>query len=116
MINAGKYNKQISIYKTVQGKDADGFPQNTEALVLSPWAEVKNTSGYTLIASGSDFESATTRFVFRYSQKVLDAYNNADTDRKLTVEYNGRKYSVEYMRDIDDRHEETEVQGKAVTK
>ena len=51
MINAGKYNKQISIYKTVQGKDADGFPQNTEELVLSPWAEVKNTSGYTLIAS-----------------------------------------------------------------
>ena len=30
MINAGKYNKQIRIYKTVQGKDADGFPQNTE--------------------------------------------------------------------------------------
>ena len=82
----------------------------------SPWAEVKNTSGYTLIASGSDFESATTRFVFRYSQKVLDAYNNADTDRKLTVAYNGRKYSVEYMRDIDDRHEEVEIQGKAVTK
>ena len=47
---------------------------------------------------------------------MLDAYNNADTDRKLTVAYNGRKYSVEYMRDIDDRYEEIEAQGKAVTK
>lgn len=116
MINAGKYNRQIGIYKTVQGKTADGFPDNTEELILKPWAEVKNTSGYTMLASGSDFESATTRFVFRFSKKVLDEYNSATTDRKLTVRYNGRVFSVEYLRDIDDRHEEIEIQGRAATK
>lgn len=116
MINAGKYNQKISIYKTVQGKDAEGFPQNTEELVKEPWAEVKNTSGYTLIASGSDFEKALTRFTIRYSPTVLNAYNDADTDRKLVITHGGKRYTVEYMRDIDDKHVEIEIQGKAVTK
>ena len=47
---------------------------------------------------------------------MLDEYNSATTDRKLTVRYNGRVFAVEYLRDIDDMHEEIEIQGRAATK
>lgn len=113
--NAGKYKHKIAIYKTEQGKDADGYPNNTETLVLSPYAEVKTTSGYTLIANGSDFEKALTRFTIRYSQKVVDAYENATVDRKIKVHFNNRVYDVEYLNNIDYRNEEIELQAKGVT-
>lgn len=114
--NAGKYKHKISIYKTETGKDADGFPITTETLVFTPYAEVKTTSGITLIASGSDFEKALTRFVIRYSPKVVEAYEDATIARNLTIHFNNRVYTVEYLNNIDYRNEELELQGKAVSK
>ena len=47
--NAGKYNRRIQIYQITRGKDAAGFPSDVEALVLTVYAEVKTTKGFTLI-------------------------------------------------------------------
>lgn len=108
MINAGKYNKQIRIFSETVTKDADGFDQPTEVNVISPWAEVKTTKGMTIIQNDSDFEKALTRFTFRYP------YNTVIT-RKMFVEFNGKKYSIEYINNIDEANVEIELQCKEVT-
>ena len=70
MINAGDYDKKISIYQIEEVEDNDGFVSKTKVVILEPFAKVKTTKGYTLIASGSDFEKAYTNFTIRYSKKV----------------------------------------------
>lgn len=48
-INAGKYNKRISIFETTVVKDSAGFQHKEEKLVLQTYANVKTTKGMTLI-------------------------------------------------------------------
>ena len=66
MINAGKYNKQITIYSTQVIEDEDGFQTTINNIILQPYASVKTTKGFTLIANGTDFEKAFTNFTIRY--------------------------------------------------
>ena len=56
-VNAGKYNRQITIYNTQVIEDEDGFQTTIQNIVLQPYAQVKTTKGFTLIANGTDFES-----------------------------------------------------------
>lgn len=107
MIDAGKYRYKITIIQEYVEKDADGFNQTTQQIVLQPYAEVKTTKGMTLIANGSDFDKAFTRFVFRYPVTQIN--------RKMFVLFRGKKYSIEYINDIDERMIEMELQCKEVT-
>lgn len=107
MINAGKYNKIIEIYEITRGKDAAGFPANVETLILTTYAEVKTTRGYTLIVNDTDFEKAFTRFTIRYPV--------TDLNRKMIIKYNGKDYSIEYLNNIDDKNVELEIQAKEIT-
>ena len=50
MINAGDYNKKISIYQIEEIEDSDGFVTKNEIIILEPFSKVKTTKGYTLIA------------------------------------------------------------------
>ena len=114
MINAGDYDKKISIYQIEEVEDNDGFVTKTEAVILEPFAKVKTTKGYTLIASGSDFEKAYTNFTIRYSKKVEDAYYNSNRD--VYVKYKDKIFTVEYLNNIDESNIELELQCKRVTK
>ena len=114
MINAGDYNKKISIYQIEEVEDNVGFVTKTEAVILEPFAKVKTTKGYTLIASGSDFEKAYTNFTIRYSKKVEDAYYNSNRD--VYVKYKDKIFTVEYLNNIDEGNIELELQCKRVTK
>ena len=107
MIDAGKYRYKITIIQEYVEKDDDGFNQTTQQIVLQPYAEVKTTKGMTLIANGSDFDKAFTRFVFRYPVTQIN--------RKMFVLFRGKKYSIEYINDIDERMIEMELQCKEVT-
>jgi head-tail adaptor len=113
-MNAGKYNKKIQIVEITQGKDADGFAVESEAVLLSPYASVKTTKGFTLIASGSDFEKAMTNFTIRYSDTVVRRY--IANNRNLRIKYNGKTYTIEYLNNVDEANVELEMQAKAVTK
>lgn len=113
-MNAGKYNKKIQIVEITQSEDSHGFVQTTEAVLLSPYASVKTTKGFTLIASGSDFEKAFTNFTIRYSKTVVSRY--LANNRNLKIKYNGKEYTIEYLNNIDEANEELEMQAKAVTK
>lgn len=106
--NSGRYNKKITIVKDTVTKDFMGFPTVTETIVLQPYADVKTTRGYTLIASGSDFEKAYTNFTIRYPITVIT--------RDMFVKFNGKKYSIEYLNNVNESNIELELQCKEVTK
>jgi len=108
MIDAGKYKYRITIIQEYSEKDADGFVHDTPQVVLKPFAEVKTTKGMTLIANGSDFEKAFTRFVFRYPATTA-------INRKMFVLFRGKKYSIEYINNVDEAFIEMELQCKEVT-
>lgn len=107
MMNAGKYNHKIKIYKIVKGTDSEGFPTEEKKLVIEPYASVKTTRGMTLIINGSDFEKAYTNFTIRFPKVVID--------RKMLIEFNGKKYTIEYLNNIDEKNVELEIQAKEVT-
>lgn len=115
MINAGKYKYKISIYQIVQGKDSEGFPSNTEQLILEPYAEVKTTRGFTLIQNNSDFEKAFTNFTVRYSQTLENAYYNAvNSNRDMYILFRNKRYKIEYFNNIDEANVELELQAKEI--
>ena len=117
MINAGKYNKKIVIYQIVDDKDKDGFPIVVEQEVLTTYASVKTTRGFTLIANNSDFEKALTNFTIRYSQTVEDAYYNcATSNRDMYIQFRNKKYIVQYLNPVDEKKVELEMQCKEILK
>lgn len=114
MINAGEYNKKISIYQIEEIEDNDGFVSKNEIIILESFSKIKTTKGYTLIANGSDFEKAYTNFTIRYSKKVEEAY--CSSNRSVYVKYKNNIYTIEYLNNIDEANIELEMQCKRVTK
>ena len=116
-IDAGKYNKKITIYQVIDTEDSQGFPIKSTVVVLEPYANVKTTRGFTLIANDSDFEKAYTNFTIRYSQTVINAYyNSQNSNRDMLVAFNNKTYSVQYLNNIDEANVEIEMQCKEVMK
>ena len=108
MLDAGKYNKLISIYQVNDGEDDSGFKGNTKTLLLKTWANVKTTKGFTLIANNSDFEKAYTNFTIRYPKTEIT--------RDMIIEFNSKTYTIEYLNNVDEENVELEIQAKEVTK
>lgn len=108
MINAGMYNKRIKIYQTQVVEDDQGFQSMEKTLVLSPYAHVKTTKGFTLIKNNSDFEKALTNFTIRYPQ-------NTEINRDMIIEFRGKTYTIEYLNNIDEANVQLEIQGKEIT-
>lgn len=107
-MNAGKYNKLISIYQVEDGVDNAGFKTRIKNLLLKTWADVKTTKGFTLIASNSDFEKAYTNFTIRYPKTEIT--------RDMIIEFNSKEYTIEYLNNVDEENVELEIQAKEVTK
>ena len=99
MINAGEYNKRISIFKEEATEDSAGFITRSKSVVLDAWAKVKTTRGYTLIVNNTDFEKAYTNFTIRFPK------------REIT-----RDMLIEYLNNIDEANVELEIQAKLVNK
>lgn len=108
MINAGDYNRKISIFKEESKEDNAGFVTKTKSVVLNAWAKVKTTRGYTLIANNTDFEKAYTNFTIRYPK--------VEITRDMLIEYNSKIYTIEYLNNIDEANIELEIQAKLVKK
>lgn len=108
MINAGEYNKRITIFKEESKEDNAGFVNKTKSIVLNAWAKVKTTKGYTLIINNTDFEKAYTNFTIRFPKTEIT--------RDMLIEYNSKIYSIEYLNNIDEDNIELEIQAKLVVK
>jgi SPP1 family predicted phage head-tail adaptor len=107
MRNAGKYNKRIEIYSETVNADAQGFQTTSETLVLTTYAAVKTTKGFTLIAANSDFETAYTNFTIRYPVTAIN--------RDMKIRFRGKTYTIEYLNNVDEANVELEIQAKEVT-
>lgn len=107
MMNAGKYNKRISICKTETVKDPQGFQSEKKTIILQPWAAVQTTRGFTLIKNGSDFEKAYTNFTIRFPRTPIT--------RDMTIEFSGKVYTIEYLNNVNEKNVELEIQAKEVT-
>lgn len=107
MMNAGKYNKRITIYKVVTTKNENGFPVKSREVVLRPYASVKTTNGYTLIKNDSDFEKAYTNFTIRYP--------HTEITRDMEIDFNNKTYTIEYLNNVNEDCVELEIQAKEVT-
>ena len=105
--NAGKYNKKITIYAVIKGKDPQGFPTETKQVVLTPYASVKTTKGMTIIKNNSDFEKAYTNFTIRMPKTTIT--------RDMLIEFNGKTYTIEYLNNVNEANIELEIQAKEVT-
>ena len=108
MINAGEYNKKITIFKEEANEDNAGFAIKAKSIVLNAWAKVKTTKGYTLIVNNTDFEKAYTNFTIRFPKKEIT--------RDMLIEYNSKIYTIEYLNNIDEANVELEIQAKVVAK
>ena len=106
MLNAGKYNKRIKIYKTEVIENENGFQTEQKTLVLSPYASVKTTRGMTLIKNGTDFEKAYTNFTIRYPKTEIN--------RDMVIEFHGKEYSIEYLNNVNEENVELEIQVREV--
>lgn len=107
MINAGDYNRKISIVRETVTTDSQGFKTVTQTVILSPYAKVKTTKGFTLIANGSDFEKATTNFTIRYPVTQIT--------RDDVIIFKNKRYEIMYLNNINEADIELEIQAKEVT-
>lgn len=107
--NAGKYRHKIDIFSVTVGKDGEGFKSRTRTKVLTAHAQIKTTSGYTLIQNNSDFEKALTNFTIRWPGTVT-------IKRDHEIDYAGKTYTIEYLNNVDEANVELEMQAKEVTK
>lgn len=107
MINAGEYNRPISIYKTTVVKDKQGFQRRERVLVLRAYAKVKTTRGYTLIKNNTDFEKALTNFTIRFP--------HTEIDRDMEIDFKGKTYTIQYLNNVNEANVELEIQCKEVT-
>ena len=105
--NAGQFNKRIEIVRATTTKDDLGFKEESAVVILRPFAKVKTTKGFTLIANGSDFEKATTNFTIRYPQTVIT--------RDDVIIFRGKRYEILYLNNVDEQGVELEIQAKEVT-
>ena len=107
MINAGDYNAKISIVRETVNTDSLGFKTVTQTVILTPYAKVKTTKGFTLIANGSDFEKATTNFTIRYPVTQIT--------RDDVIIFKNKRYEIMYLNNINEADIELEIQAKEVT-
>lgn len=108
MINAGEYNKRISIFTEESKEDSAGFITKSTSVILNAWAKVKTTRGYTLIANNTDFEKAYTNFTIRFPKTEIT--------RDMLIKYNSKIYTIEYLNNVDEANVELEIQAKLVQK
>ena len=106
-INAGKYDKRITIVTKNSTEDKDGFIDTTPTVVLRPWARVKTTKGFTIIANNSDFEKALTNFTIRFPKTEIT--------REMLILFNGKTYEIQYLNNVDEANIELEIQAKEIT-
>lgn len=100
-INPGVFDKKIEIVKYELKKDADGFEEKAEVVVLMTWAQVTNTSGTEILRSNSDFSEVKTRFLMRTPKLKLD--------KDMFIKFAGNIYNIVYINDYSYDKKYTEI-------
>lgn len=90
MMNPGKLNKKIEIYKAKTGQDEYGEQIDEKETVLSCYASIKNKSGSEQFKTNTPFEKVITSFLIRFPKtKIIDA--------TMKISFNGDIYNITYV-------------------
>lgn len=106
-INAGKYNRKITIYRTTITEDDEGFKVIDKEVILEPYASVKTLRGFTLIKNNSDFDKAFVNFTIRFPKTEIN--------RDMLIDFRGKTYEIQYLNNVNEANIELEIQAKEVT-
>ncbi|MDO7487041.1 phage head closure protein [Peribacillus frigoritolerans] len=85
MMNAGHFNKRITIQSNNGGVDADGYPIQGTTNVVSVWAMVKPLSAKDYFEAKATQSERTTRFIIRYRTGI---------EFDMTILYGQRKFEI----------------------
>ena len=107
-INPGVFDKKIKIVRYELKKDADGFEEKAEVVVLMTWAQVTNVSGSEILRSDSDFSKVKTRFLIRTPKIILD--------KDMEIKFNENAYNIVYINDYSYDRRYTEIMTELVVK
>lgn len=102
-VNPGEMNKRIKIMATTRTVDEDGFQIESEIVQHECWAKVSNTSGTELTKANAEFVEVKTRFMIRYTAKVI----NED----MTILFQGNTYDIAYLNNYGFSNEYMEIYG-----
>ena len=126
LVNPGNFNKKIKFIKYKIQKDADGFEEKTEDVVLVTWAQVTNVSGTEILRSNSDFSEVKTRFLMRTptvatksSAWMGTSYEQSECgglDKDMFIKFDGNVYDIVYINDYGYDNKYTEIIAELVMK
>ena len=126
LVNPGNFNKRIKFIKYKIQKDADGFEEKTEDVVLVTWAQVTNISGTEILRSNSDFSKVKTRFLMRTptvatksSAQIGTPYEQSECgglDKDMFIKFDGNVYDIVYINDYGYDKKYTEIIAELVSK
>ena len=106
--NAGDFKHKIQIVTGSYVKGSNGAKTWTQSsVVIEPYAMVKTTKGFTLIANNTDFEKATTNFTIRFPITPIN--------RDMRINFNGKVYEILYLNNVDEANTLLEIQAKEIT-
>lgn len=107
-INPGVFDKKIEIVRYELIKDADGFEEKAEVVVLMTWAQVTNVSGSEILRSDSDFSKVKTRFLIRTPKIKID--------KDMEIKFAQNTYNIVYINDYSYDKRYTEIMTELVVK
>ena len=107
-INPGKFDKKIKIVRYEIQKDADGFEEKVEVVVLITWAQVTNVSGTEILRSNSDFSEVKTRFLMRSPKSKIS--------EDMYIKFNGNIYNIVYINDYSYDKKYMEIMAELIKK
>jgi len=106
MINPGKLNKRIKIFKSSGGYDDYGEPLDTKEVVHECWASVRNKSGTEQFKAVTPFSKVVTSFLIRYTKKLIDT--------TMKIEFQGEEYNIIYVDNFNFSNEWIEITAEKV--
>ncbi len=84
--NTSKYTHEIKIFIVENKEDEYGRVEPDPKLFTKCWAQVKTLRADDLFINDISPEKAYTRFIIRYSKKVMDAYYDSPY---MLIEFRG---------------------------
>lgn len=106
MINPGRLDKRIKIFKTGTGYDDYGEPLDTPVIVYECWASVRNKSGKEQFEATTPFAKTVTSFLIRYTKKIIDT--------TMKIDFKTENYNIIYVDNYNFSNEWIEITAEKV--
>lgn len=117
MINPGRLNKKIKIYKQTNSHDDYGEPIDDKDLIHECWASVRNKSGKEQFETVTPYAKTITSFLIRYTKKNIDTTMTIEfckRDIKSDRRKQDSTYNIVYVDNYNFSNEWIEITAERV--